>query len=139
MSRQTTVFQKAYTLEDDTIEKNVAVVRGSADASFKVPTADNELPLGICMNDEYRADNLRQPLITSFAGTDVGIELHGIGDVTADGDVSFGDRVYITIGGKVKTVPATPGTYNVLGIAETSATDGNLVSIKINPHQVVVA
>jgi hypothetical protein len=65
--------------------------------------------------------------------------LEGVAQVRLSGTVKYGERVILGAGGVVKAMPSTPGTYNVLGFAEKSGVDGDVIPVRIAIHTVTIA
>ena len=137
MAGQTTGLQKTYVLESSTMEQYRGVTRGTADGSAKKPDADNAMPLGIVCNDERLNDPLRSG--GDQTGRNIAVMLDGIGNIKVSGDVSYGEKVILAEDGLAKALPAVAGTYNVLGIAEKSGVDGDIVPVRIQIFPIVVA
>lgn len=136
MAGKTTVLQKTYVLEDSAISLYTGVTRGTADGGCAIPDADNAVPLGVVDNDERVADALRSG--TTQTGRDVAVKTMGIAEVKASGVIAYGARVILGANGVVKALPEVAGTYNVLGFAEKTAGDGDVIPVTINIHSVVV-
>lgn len=76
-------------------------------------------------------------------GDDVAVELLGANDRTllgvASGAITADDRIVPAASGKVKTLPASAGTYWIVGRAIKSADDaGEVMFVPCFPHQVTV-
>lgn len=136
MAGKTTVLQKTYQIEDSAVNLYTAVTYGAVVGSCKIPTADNAVPLGIVDNDERAADALRSGL--DQTGRNIAVKLDGIGEVKLAGQVTYGTRVILGEGGTVKALPTDAGTYNVIGYAEKTGEDGDVIPVRIAPQSVVV-
>jgi hypothetical protein len=137
MAGQTTGLQKTFILDSDECAQNTVVQRSTAPYTCKVPTADNVVPLGVVTNDSKTDDPLRDP--GSKKGRTITVQLTEIAKCKASGNITYGDKVIIASGGLVKKMPTVAGTYNVLGIAEDTAADGEFVPVLINIDVIVVA
>lgn len=138
MAGQTSDFLKTYAIEDaDGIAMYTAVTYGSQEGYCKKPTADNAVPLGVVDSDEIVNNSLHN--YGDLTGKNVTVTLEGIVSVKLSGTVSYGQRVMLGAGGTVKAVPATAGTYNVLGFAEKNGVDGDVIPVKVAIHTITVA
>ena len=108
--------------------KNYVVVRGADDQHFKIGTSVNDVPLGILINDEIataEVDFVKKgvALFGSYQGT-----LEGVAEaaIAVDAELTPGVGTF----GRVKTLPATTGSYMVIGRSRTTvASAGDPVSI----------
>ena len=131
MTGQTTGLQKTYITEDAQVFRYTAVTRGVADGSCVTPLADNAIPLGVITNDEKlrvapSAGGLQ-------AGRNVAVQLSGIAEVILSGDVNYGERVILGIGGTVKRMPQNPGVAEITSLKVTKApTDAGDVTVTLN-------
>lgn len=137
MAGKTTGLQKTYKIEDaDGVALYRVVTYGSADGFVKKPTADGAIPVGIVDNDERL--NISFQAGGSQAGRDVAVQLDQIGEVELDGTCAYGDRLIVGIGGLVKKLPATAGTYHVIGFAEKAGVDGDIIPVRMAYHTATV-
>lgn len=131
MAGQTTGLQKTYILEDSSVEQYTAVTYGSNVGGCVAPSADNAIPLGVITNDE-RVSNAPSAG-GSQLGRNVAVQLSGIVKVRLSGNVSYGERVILANGGKVKRMPQNPGVAEVTEIKVTAgASAAGDVTIKLN-------
>jgi hypothetical protein len=137
MAGQTTDFQKTYILDSNECPQYTVVQRSTAPYTCKVPAADNVEFLGVVSNDGKTNDPLRSP--GSKKGKMIAVQLMGIAESTASGNVTYGDKLIVASGGGVKKMPITAGTYNVIGTAEDTVSSGEIVPFLIRPEKVVVA
>lgn len=73
-------------------------------------------------------------------GEAVAVNILGTTKVVAGGAISVGSKVICNANGKVISLPATSGTYNVFGVALQSAEDdGDIIEVLIRPESIVVA
>lgn len=118
--------------------KNYLVVRGADDRHFKVPGAVTDVPLGILLNDELGT--------TEVDAVKKNIALFGLWPDTLPGVAAAAIAVDawvvpdLATPGRVKALPATPGTYWAVGKSRfTVANAGDPVSIvHCTPFQVEV-
>ena len=133
MAGATYVLDKTYkVVEANGIGKYRAVVPGANDGDCKLPTAANQLSYGITQE--------AQPLVSE----NVTVRKYGISRAYAKGAVNKGD--YVEVGdatgalrkADLTTVPASATLHNVLGIAETSAADGEILFVFLSPNPAIV-
>lgn len=137
MAGQMTGTQRTYIMEDSNMPMFTAVARGTADGSVKIPTADNESPVGVVTNDERLSTSLGAD--GDQTGRNIAVQVDGYATVELDGAVSYGDNLILAIGGKVKAMPADAGTYNVIGTAEKAGSDGDFIPMKMELKSIVVS
>lgn len=137
MAGQFTRLQKTYKIADaDGVALYTGVVL-SGEGECAKPTTDNEIPLGIVDNDERINDPLRAG--GDQSGKNIAVKLEGIANVKASATVSAGDRVILATGGSVIPMPSTSGTYNVVGFAEKSGVNGDVIPVRMSYHVMTVA
>jgi hypothetical protein len=104
--------------------KRVCIL-GTDEQEVTVPAGANAVPYGVVQGGEDE----------DFAAEDfIGIAIAGIVEVEAGtGGITKGAYVYVVdTGGKVADVPATAGTWNVVGICTKAAADGDIGEILID-------
>jgi hypothetical protein len=146
MAGKFTRLQKTYRIGADnvnpsTTKNEVPMYRGvvlSGEDTCKLPVADNAIPLGVVDGDERLDDPLRGGG-GSQAGKQIAVKLEGIADIELVGNISVGDRVILGTGGFAKKIPAVAGQYNVIGIAEKSGVDGDVIPVRMGYDSVTVA
>jgi hypothetical protein len=133
MAGATYVLDKTYkVVEAAGISKYRAVVAATNDGECKLPTAANQLSYGITQEAQSKQN----------AG--VVVRKYGISRAYAKNAVSKGD--YVEVGdatgalrkADLTTVPGAATLHNVLGIAETSAADGEVFFVFLSPNPVVM-
>ena len=137
MAGQTSDLIKTYVIGDsDGIHMYTAVTYGAQDGYCVKPTADNAIPLGVVDSDEVINDEFHN--FGNLTGKNISVTLEGIAQVKLSGTIKYGDRVILGVGGVVKGIPSTSGTYNVLGFAEKSGVDGDVIPVRIAIHTITV-
>ena len=133
MAGATYVLDKTYkVIEAAGIAKYRAVIPGTNDGECKLPTAANQLALGLAQETQAKQN---ENLI---------VRKYGISRAYAKGTVTKGDYVEVgdSAGGLRKadlsTVPGAATLHHVLGIAETSANDGEIFFVYLSPNPVVM-
>jgi hypothetical protein len=133
MAGATYVLDKTYkATEAAGIGKFRAVVPGTNDGECKLPTAANQLAYGIT-----------QEAVTA-SGKNVAVRKYGISRAYAKGTITKGD--YVEVGDNagtlrkadLTTVPGAATLHHVLGVAETSAADGEIFFVFLSPNPVVM-
>jgi hypothetical protein len=133
MAGATYVLDKTYKVTEAAgITKWRAVVPGTNDGECKLPTAANQLSLGITQEAQAKQNQ------------NVAVRKYGISRVYAKGAVTKGD--YVEVGdatgtlrkADLTTVPGAATLHHVLGIAETSAADGEIFFVFLSPNPVVM-
>jgi len=139
MAGQTTGLQKTYTLINGAVSKNIVVTRGQADGSCAIPLTDNEIPLGVVTNDAKEA--VAPSAGGSQIGRNVAVQLSGIAEVELAESVNYGDMVIVAANGKVKPIPQATGggLFFILGFAEASGGEGDIIPVTINISSVYIA
>ncbi len=133
MAGATYVLDKTYkVIEASGIGKYRAVVAGTNDGECKLPTGANQLSFGVTQEAQARQNE------------NVTVRKYGISRAYAKGAVTKGD--YVEIGdaagtlrkADLATVPGAATLHHVLGIAETSAADGEIFMVFLSPNPVVM-
>ena len=137
MAGKYTGTQRTYVLEDSEIKRYTGVTYGSTEGYCKIPEADNVKFLGVVDNDERINDPLRAG--GNQAGRNVAVHIDGYGEIRISGNVNYGDMLILGKGGVAKKIPSTPGQYIVIGFAEKSGVDGEIIPFKIQPFSYTVA
>lgn len=137
MAGKFTRLQKTYLIEDaDGVAMYTGVVH-SGENKCKKPEADNEIPLGVVDNDERIDDPIRAG--GSQANRQVAVKLEGIAEIILKDTITAGDRVILGAGGTALAMPTTGGVYNVLGFAEKSGVDGDVIPVRMSYHVFTIA
>ena len=133
MAGATYVLDKTYKVTEAAgITKWRAVIPGTNDGECKLPTAANQLSLGITQEAQPKQNQ------------NVAARKYGISRAYAKGAVTKGDYVEVgdTSGALRKadlaTVPGAATLHHVLGIAEASADDGEIFFVFLSPNPVVM-
>jgi len=133
MAGATYVLDKTYKVTEAAgITKWRAVIPGTNDGECKLPTAANQLSLGITQEAQAKVNQ------------NVAVRKYGISRAYASGTVTKGDYVEVgTATGALRkadlaTVPGAATLHHVLGIAETSAADGEIFFVFLSPNPVVM-
>jgi hypothetical protein len=133
MAGATYVLDKTYKVTEAAgITKWRAVIPGTNDGECKLPTAANQLSLGITQEAQAKQNQ------------NVAVRKYGISRAYAKGAVTKGD--YVEVGdangalrkADLTTVPGAATLHHVLGIAETSAADGEIFFVFLSPNPVVM-
>jgi len=133
MAGATYVLDKTYkVVEAAGISKFRAVVPGTNDGECKLPTAANQLAYGITQETQSKQN------------ANVVVRKYGISRAVAKGTITKGD--YIEVGDSagalrkadLSTVPGAATLHHILGIAETSAADGEIFFLFLSPGPVVM-
>jgi hypothetical protein len=129
----TYVLDKTYKVTEAAgITKWRAVIPGTNDGECKLPTAANQLSLGITQEAQAKQNQ------------NVAVRKYGISRAYAKGSITKGD--YVEVGdatgalrkADLTTVPGSATLHHVLGIAETSAADGEIFFVFLSPNPVVM-
>jgi hypothetical protein len=133
MAGATYVLDKTYkVIEAAGIGKYRAVIPGTNDGECKLPTAANQLSFGITQEAQSKQNE------------NVTVRKYGISRAYAKGAITKGDYVEVgdTAGGLRKadltTVPGAATLHNVLGIAESSAADGEVFFVFLSPNPAIM-
>ncbi|MGD0922483.1 MAG: hypothetical protein ABSA70_12070 [Terriglobia bacterium] len=133
MAGATYVLDKTYKVTEAAgITKWRAVIPGTNDGECKLPTAANQFSLGITQEAQPKQNQ------------NVAARKYGISRAYAKGAVTKGD--YVEVGdatgalrkADLSTVPGAATLHHVLGIAETSAADGEIFFVFLSPNPVVM-
>lgn len=133
MAGATYVLDKTYKATDaGGIGKYRAVVPAANDGECKLPTGANQLSYGLTQE------------AASAAGRNVTVRKYGISRAYASGTINKGD--YVEVAGAsgalrradLTTVPGSATLHHVVGIAESSAADGEIFFVFLSPNAVVV-
>ena len=133
MAGATYVLDKTYKVTEAAgVGKYRAVVPGTNDGECKLPTAANQISFGITQEAQAKQNE------------NVTVRKYGISRAYAKNAVTKGDYVELgdTAGALRKadltTVPGAATLHHVLGIAETSAADGEIFFVFLSPGPVVM-
>jgi hypothetical protein len=133
MAGATYVLDKTYKVTEAAgITKWRAVIPGTNDGECKLPTAANQLSLGLTQEAQAKQNQ------------NVAVRKYGISRAYAKGAITKGD--YVEVGdalgalrkADLATVPGAATLHHVLGIAETSAADGEIFFVFLSPNPVVM-
>ncbi len=133
MAGATYVLDKTYKVAEAAgITKYRAVVPATNDGECKLPTAANQFSYGITQEAQPK----------QYAS--VAVRKYGISRAYAKGTITKGD--YLEVGdatgtlrkADLATVPGSATLHHVLGIAETSAADGEIFFVFLSPNPVVM-
>jgi hypothetical protein len=133
MAGATYVLDKTYKVTEAAgITKWRAVIPGTNDGECKLPTAANQLSLGLTQEAQAKQNQ------------NVAVRKYGISRAYAKGAITKGD--YVEVGdalgalrkADLTTVPGAATLHHVLGIAETSAADGEIFFVFLSPNPVVM-
>jgi hypothetical protein len=133
MAGATYVLDKTYKVTEAAgITKWRAVIPGTNDGECKLPTAANQISLGITQEAQAKQNQ------------NVAVRKYGISRAYAKGNITKGD--YVEMGdatgalrkADLSTVPGAATLHHVLGIAETSAADGEIFFVFLSPNPVVM-
>jgi hypothetical protein len=133
MAGATYVLDKTYKVTEAAgITKWRAIIPGTNDGDGKLPTAANQLSLGITQEAQAKQNQ------------NVAARKYGISRAYAKGAITKGD--YVEVGdtsgalrkADLSTVPGAATLHHVLGIAETSAADGEIFFVFLSPNPVVM-
>ncbi len=133
MAGATYVLDKTYKVTEAAgVGKYRAVVPGTNDGECKLPTAANQFSFGITQEAQAKQNE------------NVTVRKYGISRAYAKNAVTKGD--YVELGdatgalrkADLTTVPGAATLHHVLGIAETSAADGEIFFVFLSPGPVVM-
>lgn len=104
---------------------------GGAANTVTVCNNAGDIPLGVICDEAASGENVEVALLGSADGTR---------KVTAGGNISFGDMICTGAAGKAVALPASAGTYYIVGRALEAAVDGQVFEFDpFPPIQRVVA
>ncbi len=134
MAGATYVLDKTYSIDSaGGVNTFTAVAAGSADGHCALPSGANKVCLGITQENQ------------TTQGENVVVRKYGISRAVAAGAIAAGDYVEIANAqgqlqaSDLTTVPGTATLHNVVGIAESSATQaGDVFFVFLLPSPVVV-
>ena len=133
MAGATYVLDKTYKITNaGGVTQYRAVVPGSNDGECKLPTAANQLAWGITQEAQ------------SLQSENVSVRKYGISRAYAAGTIAKGAYVEVadTTGAlRAADLTTTPGSatlHNIVGVAESSATAGEVFFVFLSPGPVVV-
>jgi hypothetical protein len=133
MAGATYVLDKTYTVDSaGGVTKYRAVAPGSADGHCALPSGANQVCLGITQEDQANQNE------------NAAVRKYGISRAYANATIAAGDYVEIASAAgdlqkaDLTTVPGAATLHNVVGIAETSATAGEVFFVFLLPSPVVV-
>lgn len=107
---------------DAAITTRFLVGKIGTDAAHIAVAGAADIPLGVITDEAAAAEELVSVAVLGCAGTTL--------KVVASAAIAAGAFVVADAGGKVKTLPATTGTYYILGRAlNAAAADGDTVEI----------
>jgi len=137
MAGKFTGLQKTYQIGDpDGIALYTGVTYGVQDGYVVKPTADNAVFVGVVDNDERINDPIRAG--GTQTGRNIAVHVDGYGEIRIGDTVAYGNMLILGTGGVAKALPETPGTYNVIGFAEKSGVNGDVIPFKIAVMTVTV-
>jgi len=129
----TYVLDKTYKVTDaGGVTQYRAVVPGTNDGECQLPTAANQLAWGITQEDQPNQNE------------NVGVRKYGISRAYAADTISKGEYVEIADStgalraADLTTVPGSATLHNIVGVAESSATEGEVFFVFLSPGPVVV-
>jgi hypothetical protein len=133
MAGATYVLDKTYKITaSGGVEKYRAVVPATNDGECKLPTAANQLSLGITQEGQPNQNE------------NVAVRKYGISRAYASGTITKGD--YVEVGAAdgslrkadLATVPGSATLHHVVGVAESSASSGEIFFVFLSPNPVVM-
>ncbi len=133
MAGATYVLDKTYKITTaGGVTKYRAVVPSTNDGECKLPTAANQLSLGITQEAQPTQNE------------NVAVRKYGISRAFASGTITKGD--YVEVGASdgslrksdLATVPGSATLHHVLGVAESSAAAGEIFFVFLSPNPVVM-
>lgn len=139
MAGKKTGLQRTYQIGDaDGVAMYTGVTYGAIEGQVIKPVADNAVPVGIVDNDERINDPLRAG--GDQTGRDVAVQVDGYGAIKISGNVSYGDRLILGIGGVAKKMPDGTGAKEKTTITVTTApTQSGNVTVTLNGDDNVIA
>lgn len=109
-------------LADAALATRYLLAKIGSDSGHIAAAGTADIPLGIVTDEAAAAED---PVNVAVFGTTEGSQL-----VVASAAIAAGDMIVSAASGKVRTLPATTGTYYIIGRAVTAAAaDGDLVQI----------
>ncbi|MEJ2009388.1 MAG: DUF2190 family protein [Acidobacteriota bacterium] len=133
MAGATYVLDKTYKITGaDGVTQYRAVVPGTNDGECTLPTAANQLAWGITQEDQPNQNE------------NVSVRKYGISRAYAASAISKGEFVEVADAtgalqaADLTTVPASATLHNIVGIAESSASAGEVFFVFLSPNPVVV-
>lgn len=133
MAGATYVLDKTYKVTEAAgVGKYRAVVPGTNDGECKLPTAANQFAYGITQEAQSRQN------------ANVAVRKYGITRAYASGTITKGD--YVEVAGTdgalrkadLATVPGAATLHHILGVAESSAANGEVFFVFLSPNPVVM-
>lgn len=122
--------KRTYYLDEAVTTKNLLVKAGT-DSDHVAICGVSDTPKGFCPDEGAIGDEVEVRLL--------GAGHQETGLAVASGAIAADDRLVPAAGGKVKTLPATSGTYWIVGKSIKAAADGEPVElIEFTPYQVTV-
>ena len=134
MAGATYVLDKTYKIVSASgVTEYTALVAGPADGQVQLPTAANQLVMGIAQENQPNQNE------------NVVVRKYGISRAVAAGAITAGQYVEVanTLGqlqqSNLTSVPATATLHNIVGIAESSTTQaGEVFFVFLSPAPTVV-
>lgn len=106
-------------LADAVISTKNLVVKIGSDEDHIAAAGVSDIPLGVCTDEaDAIGDEVNVNLLGSAQETQLGV---------ASGAIAAGDMIVPGAGGTVRTLPASSGTYYIIGRALKAAADGGNV------------
>jgi len=129
----TYVLDKTYKITNASgVTQYRAVVPGTNDGECQLPTGANQLAWGITQEDQPNQNE------------NVSVRKYGISRAYAASTISKGEYVEVADAtgalqaADLTTVPGSATLHNVVGVAESSATAGEVLFVFLSPGPVVV-
>jgi len=129
----TYVLDKTYKITSvNGVTQYRAVVPGTNDGECQLPTAANQLAWGITQEDQPNPNE------------NVSVRKYGISRAYAAGAITKGEFVEVADAtgalqaADLTTVPSSATLHNIVGIAESSASAGEVFFVFLSPNPVVV-
>ena len=116
---------------DEAVTTKNLLMKAGTDADHVAICGASDIPKGFCPDEGAAGDEVElRYLGAAHQETGLGV---------ASGAVAADDRLVPATGGKVKTLPATSGTYWIVGKSIKGAADGEPVEmVEFTPYQVTV-
>ena len=116
---------------DEAVTTKNLLMKAGTDSDHVAICGASDTPKGFCPDEGAAGDEAELRLLGG-APCETGLGV-------ASGSISADDRLVPAASGKVKTLPATSGTYWIVGKAIKSAADGEIVElVECFPYQVTV-